>query len=93
MWHEGGASEGLSLSVSLSLTHTHTLSLSLSLSLLTSLVEGSGWKQGFGVWGHPGDNLGANLKSISHRCYPILVAIVWELTENPIHLPLPSGWV
>jgi len=29
-----------------------------------------------------------NLKSISHRCYPILVAFVWELTKETIHLPL-----
>ena len=27
---------------------------------------------------HP--NLRANCKSISHRCHPILVAFVWELT-------------
>jgi len=37
---------------------------------------------------HPGGNLGANLKSISHRCHPILVAFVWELTKETIHLPL-----
>ena len=37
---------------------------------------------------HPGDNPGANLKSISHRCHPILVAFVWELTEETIYLPL-----
>jgi len=37
---------------------------------------------------HPGDNLGANLKSISHRCHPILVAFVWELTKETIDLPL-----
>ena len=29
---------------------------------------------------HPGGNPGANLKSISHRCHPILVAFVWALT-------------
>ena len=28
---------------------------------------------------HPGDNPWANLKSISHSCYPILLAFVWEL--------------
>ena len=28
----------------------------------------------------PGGNPGANLKSISHRCHPILVVFVWELT-------------
>ena len=37
---------------------------------------------------YPGGNLGANLKSISHRCRPILVAFVWELTEETINLPL-----
>ena len=30
---------------------------------------------------HPGGNPVANLKSISHRCHPILVAFVWELTK------------
>ena len=29
---------------------------------------------------HPGGNPGANLKSISNRCHPILVEFVWELT-------------
>jgi len=29
----------------------------------------------------PGGNPGVNLKSISHRCHPILVAFVWELTK------------
>ena len=37
---------------------------------------------------HPGGNPGANLRSISHRCHPILVAFVWELTKGTIHLPL-----
>jgi len=37
---------------------------------------------------HPGGNPEANLKSISHRCHPILVACVWELTRETIHLPL-----
>ena len=41
------------------------------------------WEQG-----HPGGNPVANLKSISHRYHPILVAFVWELTEETIHLPL-----
>jgi len=31
---------------------------------------------------HPGGNPGANLKSISHRCHPILVAFAWDLTEK-----------
>jgi len=35
-----------------------------------------------------GGNPGANLKSISHRCHPILVAIVWELNQETIDLPL-----
>ena len=33
-------------------------------------------------------NPGANRKSISHRYHPILVAFVWELTKETIHLPL-----
>ena len=37
---------------------------------------------------HPGGNPGANLKSISHRCYLFEVAFVWELTQETIHLPL-----
>ena len=37
---------------------------------------------------HPGGDPGENLKSISHGCYPILVAFVWELTKYTIDLPL-----
>ena len=37
---------------------------------------------------HPGVELGANLKSISHRCHLFEVAFVWELTKETIHLPL-----
>ena len=37
---------------------------------------------------HPGGNPVANLKSISYRCRLILVAFVWELTEEIIDLPL-----
>jgi len=37
---------------------------------------------------HPRGNPEANLKSISHRCHPILVAFVWELTKETIYLPL-----
>jgi len=37
---------------------------------------------------NPGGNPGANLKSISHRCRPILVAFVWELTKETIYLHL-----
>jgi len=60
-------------------------------SLGRSLLQG---EQGKGAPGtlilqnHPGGNPGANLKSISHRCHPILVAFVWELTKETIHLPL-----
>ena len=36
---------------------------------------------------HPGVQLRANLKSISHRCH-FEVASVWELTPKTIHLPL-----
>ena len=37
---------------------------------------------------HPGGNPWKNRKSISHRCHPILVAFVWELTQETINLPL-----
>ena len=30
----------------------------------------------------------ANLKSISHRCHPMLVAFGWELTQETSDLPL-----
>ena len=33
-------------------------------------------------------NPGANLKSISHRCYLFEVAFVWELAKETIYLPL-----
>ena len=36
---------------------------------------------------HPGGNPGANLKSISRRCYLFEVAFVWELTKENIVLP------
>ena len=45
---------------------------------------------------HPGGNPGANRKSISYRCHPILVAFVWDLTYESIdfisHPGLPPGW-
>jgi len=64
----------------LSPTHTHKHSLSLS---LTGHRGGAGASmKGFCI--HPG----ANLKSPSHRCHPILVAFVWELTEETIDSPL-----
>jgi len=37
---------------------------------------------------HAGDNPGANLKSISHRCHLREVAVVWEFTKETIDLPL-----
>ena len=37
---------------------------------------------------HPGGNLGADLKSFSHRCYLREVAFAWELTKEIIYLPL-----
>jgi hypothetical protein len=37
---------------------------------------------------HPGVELRANLKSISHRCRLFEVAFVWELTKETIHLLL-----
>ena len=37
---------------------------------------------------HPGVELRANLKSISHRCRLFEVAFVWELTKQTILLPL-----
>ena len=37
---------------------------------------------------HPGGNPWAKLKSISHRCHPILVACVRKMTQKNINLPL-----
>ena len=37
---------------------------------------------------HPEGNPRANLGSISHRCHPILVAFLWEMTKETINLPL-----
>jgi len=36
---------------------------------------------------HPGGETGANFKSVSHRCHPILVAFVWNLTKEIVNLP------
>ena len=36
----------------------------------------------------PGGNPGANLESISCRCYVREVAFEWELTKETIYLPL-----
>ena len=37
---------------------------------------------------HLGVNPGANIKSNPHRCHPIVVAFVCELTEETINMPL-----
>ena len=37
---------------------------------------------------HPGVELRANLKSISHRCHLFEMAFVWEVTKETIQLPL-----
>ena len=37
---------------------------------------------------HPGAELRANLKPISHECHLFDVAFVWELTKETIDLPL-----
>ena len=37
---------------------------------------------------HPECESWANLKSISQRCHPILVALVWNLTKETMMLPL-----
>ena len=41
-----------------------------------------------GLLTHPGGNPGANLKSISHRCFLREVSYQWVLTEETICLPL-----
>ena len=48
----------------------------------------AGWAAPGATYLHPGGNPGENLKSISHRCHPILVAFVWELTKETIYLPM-----
>ena len=45
---------------------------------------------------HPGVELRANLKLISHRCHFFEVAFVWVLTKETIDLPLgclQGGWM
>jgi len=37
-----------------------------------------------GTLNRPGGKPGENLKSISHRCHPLLVVFVWELTKEII---------
>ena len=43
-----------------------------------------------GLWPclHPGVELRANIKSISHRCHLFEMEFVWELTHETIHLLL-----
>ena len=41
-----------------------------------------------GMLGHPGVELRANLKLISHRCHLFEMALVRDLTKETIHLPL-----
>ena len=40
------------------------------------------------LYPQPGGNPGANVKSISHICHPILVAFVWVMTKETTNLPL-----
>ena len=50
---------------------------------------------GLGLRTHPGVDLKANRKSISHRCHLFEVAFVWDLTKETICLPLgclQGGW-
>ena len=69
--------------------------LSLSVSLSRSLFA-KGWSGRAGKARsvemnhstHPAGNSGANLKSISYRCYLREVASEWELTRETIYLPL-----
>ena len=37
---------------------------------------------------HPGDNPGTDFEPIPHRCYPILVAFVWQLIKETVYLPM-----
>ena len=37
---------------------------------------------------HPGGNQGANIKSITHRCYLREAAFEWELTKETMYLPV-----
>jgi hypothetical protein len=58
---------------------------------ITAIALDVACAEGTGIWTCPGGNPGANLKSISHRCHPILVACVWELTRETITLPITLG--
>ena len=61
----------------------------ITIGRVTSLRGVSGFIQGWIEEElHPGVELGANLKSISHRCNPEEVAFVWKLTKETIHWPL-----
>ena len=93
----GAVVRGLTLTHSHSHSHTsHTLTLTLTLSHSHSQSHShtlGRWRLVWssreslvptGIQHHPGGNPGANLKSISYRCHPILVAFVWELTKETI---------
>ena len=41
---------------------------------------------------HPGVELRANLKAISHRCHLFQVAFLWELTKETIHEEVAFLW-
>jgi len=51
-------------------------------------VRDAGREAPLGSSHHPGVDLRANLKSISHRCHLFERACVWELTKETIHLPM-----
>jgi hypothetical protein len=74
------------------LSHTHTHSQTLYILLVRGIVEAVAFCRENMVSVsqpvHPRGNPGANLKSISHRCYLILVAFVCEVTSETIHLLL-----
>ena len=80
--HSHSLSLAHSHSLTLTLSHSHSLTLSLSHSLTLSLTLKAEQVC------HARPFVGANLKSISHRCHPILVAVVWDLTKETINLPL-----
>jgi len=67
--------------------HTGNVVIALFGNVNPSLFWNEVWWISLGL-NHPGGNPGANLKSISHRCHPILGAFVWGLTQEIIHLPL-----
>ena len=56
--------------------------------VVSSTLDSDRGRHWFRVDSHPGGNPGANLNSISRRCNLFKVALVWELTEETIVLPL-----